>query len=149
MNYSKALKEVYIILRFLGRDIIDKIPRNFMKFVEQHMDKNYIFFIDENIPIESQNFSNETLGIISLIYRDYIASEEERKKVLKEDIDRLNKVQAELSEKYNYDNLFKNKSKNQNFDDNNIINNTDLIIYEEKWYIRILSMLFKLFKKSK
>lgn len=149
INYSKALKEVYIILRFFGKDIIDKIPINFMKFIEENMNKNYIFFIDEKVPIESQNFLNETLGIISLIYRDYIASEEERKKILEEDADRINKVQAELSEKYNYDNIFKTKSKNEKFNDAEIINNTDLTIYEEKWYKRILNTLFKLFKKSK
>ena len=143
-DYSKAFKEVYIILRFFGKEIIDKIPISMMNFIEENMDKNYIFFINEKIPIESQNFRNETLGIISLIYRDYIASEEERKKIIENDVARLNKFQADLSQKYNYDNLFKNK--NKNVDDNEY--STELTIYKEKWYIKIFNTLFKLFKKN-
>ena len=146
-DYSKAFKEVYIILRVFGNEIIDKIPIRMMNFIEENMEKNYIFFINEKIPIESQNFRNETLGIISLIYRDYIASKEERKKIIEDDTDSLNKLQAELSEKYNYDNLFKNESKNKNVDDNGAYS-TELTIYEEKWYIKILNAIFKLFKKN-
>ena len=145
-NYNKAFKEVYIILKSMGDDILNRIPTKLMILIEEHMDKNYIFILDENSPIESQELLNETLGIISLIYRDYIASEEERKKLLEEDKNRLKNLETELSEKYNYNNLFKEKKiKNEE----EILNNIELIVYEEKWYIKILSKLSNLFKKSK
>ena len=35
------------------------------------MDKDYFFVLDENIELEEQELMDETLGIISLIWRDY------------------------------------------------------------------------------
>lgn len=142
--YSKAFKEVYIILNSFGKEITDKIPASMMNFIEEHMDKNYIFFMDEKIPIESQNFKDETLGIISLIYRDYIASEEERKKMVEDDESRLNKLQVELSEKYNYDNLFKNRVDEEI---EHTSNNEKIIEYKESAVKKIISKIKGFFHK--
>lgn len=108
-NYGKACKEVYIILQSLGDEIICKIPKKVIKFIEENMDKDYWFTIDSSIPIESQDFLEETLGIISLIYRDYICTPEEKKMLILQDTNRIKETEKLLNEKYNNDNLFNKK----------------------------------------
>ena len=141
-NYSKAFKEVYIILKAMGEDVINMIPKEFIEFLENNMEKNYIFILNDNIPIEYQTFLKETLGIISLIYRDYIISEEERKKMYMEDAEKLKEVEKILDEKYEYNNLFKNKKKEY------MVNTQEIVVYEEKWYKKIFMKLRKLFKSK-
>lgn len=108
-NYGKACKEVYIILQSLGDEIICKIPKKVIKFIEENMDKDYWFTIDSSIPIESQDFLEETLGIISLIYRDYICTPEEKKMLILQDTNRIKETEKLLNEKYNNNNLFNKK----------------------------------------
>lgn len=108
-NYGKACKEVYIILQSLGDEIICKIPKKVIKFIEENMDKDYWFTIDSSIPIESQDFLEETLGIISLIYRDYICTPEEKEMLILQDKNRIKEAEKLLNEKYNNDNLFNKK----------------------------------------
>lgn len=84
-NYRKAFKEVYMILKSVGKEIQDKIPTSFMNFIEENMDKNYFFMLDDVIPLEEQLFMDETLGIISLIWRDYLCTNEEKEKIRKQD----------------------------------------------------------------
>ena len=108
-NYGKACKEVYIILQSLGDEIICKIPKKVIKFIEENMDKDYWFTIDSSIPIESQDFLEETLGIISLIYRDYICTPKEKEMLILQDKNRIKEAEKLLNEKYNNDNLFNKK----------------------------------------
>ena len=126
-NYGKACKEVYIILQSLGDEIICKIPKKVIKFIEENMDKDYWFTIDSSIPIESQNFLEETLVIISLIYRDYICTPAEKEMLILQDKNKIKEAEKLLNEKYNNDNLFNKKvPKKENIyltekEDNNIL----------------------------
>ncbi len=106
-NYKKALKQVYMILKFVGKDITDKIPIDMLNFIEENMDKDYFFVLDENIELEEQELMDETLGIISLIWRDYLCSDEERKKLQAEDSERQKQFENEQRKKYNPDSIFK------------------------------------------
>lgn len=111
-NYKKALKQVYMILKFVGKDITDKIPIDMLNFIEENMDKDYFFVLDENIELEEQELMDETLGIISLIWRDYLCSDEERKKLQAEDSERQKQFENEQRKKYNPDNIFKRMDEN-------------------------------------
>lgn len=111
-NYGKALKQVYMILKSMGKEIRDKIPDEMLNFIEENMDKEYFFILDENIDLEEQNFMPETLGIISLIWRDYLCSDEERERLQAEDIERQKQIEEERREKYNPDNIFKKIDEN-------------------------------------
>ena len=111
-NYKKALKQVYMILKSLGKDIIDKIPIDMLNFIEENMDKDYFFVLDENIELEEQELMDETLGIISLIWRDYLCSDEERKKLQAEDSERQKQFENEQRKKYNPDKIFKKMDEN-------------------------------------
>lgn len=112
-NYGKAFKEVYMILKSIDDDVRKKIPIEFLTFIEENMDINYFFLLDQTIPLEEQTFMDETLGIISLIWRDYLCSDEEKKQMQMRDAQTLKDMQFQIEEdlrkKYNIDNLFRNK----------------------------------------
>lgn len=61
----------------------------------------------------------------------------------------MKKVEEELREKYNVDNLFKNRQKIQEDEQVQQSNNSLLVIEEEKWYKKIFNIIKNLFKKSK
>ncbi len=79
-NYSKALKEVYILLQHVEKETKNKIPKDMQELIEKNMDKEYIFKFNEGASLSEQKFSNEALGLISVLYSKYICNEEERKK---------------------------------------------------------------------
>ena len=107
-TYTKAYVEILEIINYMGQDYKKKIPIKLLKFFEENKDLNYEF------KLESLNLSNtflfETLSILALIEQRYWATDEEREilnKALKEN---EQKYQEDLREKYNPDNLFKNKN---------------------------------------
>ena len=55
----------------------------------------------------------DTRAILSLIYRDYICEETEKEILLKKDNEEINKYEEKLKEKYNIDNILKNRRKEQ------------------------------------
>lgn len=52
---------------------------------------------------------HETRVLLSLIYRDYICKAEERKQLLQNDVDEIKREEEYLKEKYNVDNIFKER----------------------------------------
>ena len=79
-NNYKALKEVYVVLNNIDEEIKNKIPKEMLELIEDNMDKNYDFKLDENVRLSEQKFMDETLGLISVLYSKYICDEEEKKK---------------------------------------------------------------------
>ena len=139
-KYTKAFKEIYIILNRASRDELDKIPKSFIEFIENNMD------VDYNPKIEfNENFENsvleETLLLLALIYRDYLVSKEERTKLLEKEEEKL----EELKESYNVENLF-NKRKQDNENNSGNIEQQLMVIKEEKWYKKILNKIMQIFK---
>ena len=104
---KEAFSEVYdIIYNF---EINNKIPKNFIELIDNNRDKQYKVNIDYTKSINDQELQKGTRVILALIYRDYLCSIEERECLIKQDKEILEKIEKEKREKYNYDNLFKNK----------------------------------------
>ena len=103
MKYSIAFEEVYEIFKLMTRELLNKIPIEFQKIIEEERDKNYFANIQE--PIENCKLTNETIILLGLIYRDFLCMPEERKKLQENEARELNEIQAEienkLKEKYN------------------------------------------------
>lgn len=139
-KYTKAFKEIYIILNRASSDELDKIPKSFIEFIENNMDVNHNPKIEFN-----ENFENsvleETLLLLALIYRDYLISKEERSILLKKEEEKL----EELKESYNVENLF-NKRKQDNEEHSGNMQQQLIVIKEEKWYKKISNKILKIFK---
>ena len=91
-----------------------QIPVSFLNFIKQNKKENHINNINPYLKIEEQNISEEVKAIMALIYRSYIASEEEKKEYQRKDKADLEKLEEEKRQKYSADNLFKNQEKDSN-----------------------------------
>ncbi len=105
-EYSLAMSEVLCIIDQSKEDYKSKIPQSFINFIKENADSTYTPSFDVNIPIKNLKLKKETKGILALIYRSYICSEEEKKEydlLLRENDE---KVQQELKEKYDVYKMF-------------------------------------------
>ncbi len=112
-KYRDGLAEVDIILGFADQESLDKIPESFKTFIIENKSK-YISKIDPQKSLEEQKLLYETKVILSIMYRDYWSSEEEREQILLNEKEELEKIENLSKNKYNYENLFKNAQKIQN-----------------------------------
>ncbi|MCI6265540.1 MAG: hypothetical protein MR598_01675 [Erysipelotrichaceae bacterium] len=143
---KKAVSEVIEILNHTDKEIVEKIPQKFIDFLFENEDKNYI----PNIDFYDENWENfiqeDTQAILALLYRDYIVSEDEKTKLLKDEQEEKLKLENELREKYNPDNIFKKKNTEENIQ----INNVQLAeIKETSWFKRALEKIMKFFGRKK
>ncbi len=109
IEYQNALAEVDMILKIMEKDMINKIPDSFLKFVEQKKSKSYIPNLNMDLSLNEQNLLKETRAILSLIYRSFLCNPNESKKLKIDDNIELKIKQIELNEKFSYENLFKKR----------------------------------------
>lgn len=112
-EYKEAFTEVNEIIKMMPIELVNKIPSKFREMIVEEKYKNYIPDIKE--PIEKCKLKNETIIILGLIYRDFLCSPDERKKLQEKDARELQEVEKaieeEIREKYNPDDIFKNRNK--------------------------------------
>lgn len=148
-EYKEAFTEVNEIIKMMPDELTNKIPSKFKEMLEDERDKEYSPNIQE--PLEKQKLKNETIIILGLIYRDFLCSSDEKRKLQEKDARELQEVQKaleeELREKYNPDDIFKKKNKNkgevQNFEETAIA-----VVQEEKWYKKIFNLIRSLFQRK-
>ena len=83
MEISRVYSEVYEILNVLGSDYIKKLPSNLYEHIMSKRDKKCVIEYDINVPIEEQNFCNETLDLIAYLNLHYWCDEKEKIELLK------------------------------------------------------------------
>lgn len=128
IEFREALTEVSEVLKYTDEDVVNQIPKSFIRFIEENKDKDYAFNIDENKTLENQNLKQSTREIIALIYRSYIATPEEKEEFKIKDREEQRRIEEEKAKKYDPNNIFKNdnnlseSNSNVNSKENNTIN---------------------------
>lgn len=105
-KYSNALKEVYIILENSENSIKEKIPKKLKEFIVKNMNQEYKPQIDFNNKNWKNSIMKETKQFLAVLYRDYIIDKTKRKLLLQEELEQEERVQNQLKEKYNAENIF-------------------------------------------
>lgn len=144
--YREAFSEIDEIFKLMPISFINKIPTKFRDMIHNEKSKEYQPIIEE--PLENYTLKDETIIILSLIYRDFLCSKEEKERLKMRDVQRMKEVEEELREKYNVDNLFKNRQKGQEYEQVQT-NNSLLVIEEKKWYKKIFNIIKRFFSKGK
>ncbi len=142
----KVFSEVLEILAHTEDEVFYKIPKKFITFLIDNKDEEYEPTIDFSKDNWDDMILEDTKGLLALIYRDYITSPEEREQLIKEE----EQLEEELREKYNPDNVFKNrkKEKEEIIIENN--ENTQLMVISElPWYKRLYQKILSFFGKKK
>lgn len=148
---KEIYSEVYSVLNMLGDSYITKLPSSLYKMIKEEKLKEYNPDYDSNIALEQQNIRKESISMIALFHLNYWCNSEEEKNELKT-LFKANeeKYQAEIREKYNPDDIFKNKKQNYIEETKHTEENTSMIaVQEEKWYKKIFNLIKNLFKKVK
>lgn len=155
--YRKSFKEVYVILNKCSKEDYDKIPKNFMKVIEDNMDKDYSYTMNEDNNIFAQPMLRETMALLSIIYRDFWASKEEREKIVAYQQQEKKVIEEKKRNAYNVDNIFKKQIYNNTLKPKNNINeenkvvvkDTAIVKYNKNNFIKKIWMKFiELFKRK-
>ena len=113
-KYAVAYSEVLEILKHIPIEDYNKIPKNKIELFETYANNDHTFNYDTSKTLEEQNVSDITKGIIILLFRDYWATQIQRNKIIaKQNYDRI-KLEEKKKEKYNPNDIFKNKNTSTN-----------------------------------
>ena len=144
--YKEAFVEVSEVFKLMPKTMLDKIPNRFRQIIENEKSTTYTSNIKE--PLEQCTLKEETIIILSLIYRDFLCSKEEKERLQYRDAKKIKEAEDELREKYNPDNIFKNRDKANIDNTTEIQDNLSLVKYEEdKWYKKIFNIIKRIFRR--
>ena len=107
----RAYAEVDKILSFMQISYIEKVPKKLRELFKNEKLKDYDPNIDKNIPLNEQNLERKTYAILAMLNLNYWCNDEEKQELLKAYSNNDKKREEELREKYNPDNIFKNRIK--------------------------------------
>lgn len=151
-DLKQAFKETYVVLNTLDRKSLNKIPIDLINLIKNNMDTEYNFKVDYSKNLTEQDFSNTTLGIISIIYSKYLCSEEEKKKWETYDNFVLEKQEELKSKRFPKDNLFDktiNIEKIEN-SSNSISNEKNKIVeYKQNPFTKLINKIKAFLFKTK
>ena len=136
----KALSQVYGILSDFDDEDIEKIPLEIRCVISDNKDEDYSFSIDD-VNDDNSNLLDETKEILTYLYTEFLATEEE-KNVLK----KLEKIQSKpnvATDNNQYEDWnFYNKNKEEN-EERKVV---DLVEYKESLFSKIIHKIKKFFR---
>ena len=119
-EYAMAYKEVVEILKYVPDEDVKKIPEEKLEFYKTNMDNEYNYKLDMTKEFEEQEISDITKAILANLFRDYWATPYQKERIEeKENLD-LEKLEEEKREKYNPDNIFKEKKEENVIESSNL-----------------------------
>ncbi len=107
--FPKAYKEVLEILKYIPIDEYNKIPEDIIQNMKKKHDNQYQYEVTNLENFKEQPMLRETEAILSVLYRDYWATTEERKKIREKEKSEIEVLEIEKRQKYNPDDLFKKR----------------------------------------
>ena len=144
--YEEALTEVEEVIKLMPIDLVSKIPAQFRQTISENKATNYKVVIKE--PLEEQKLKKETIAILGLIYRDFLASPEEREQLQMKDAEELKKIEQRMQEQYDIENIFEKKKRKKRLENDQ--DSKDLTLYKGPNFLSKLFNIIKgIFKKNK
>ena len=142
MEYSEldiVGSEVYQILNLIPKDKYYKIPKKIVDIFDKYKNNKIELKIDMSKSFADQNLNQKTKDIMFAIALDYWLTDEERKK----SIEKMKLNEEKAKEKYNVENIFKEKSKS--VVQNEKEDNKKLIAKNETFLQRIFNKIKQFF----
>lgn len=78
IEYSEAVSETLEILKYMDDELLNKIPLDIIKKLKEKKSETYVNKFDEKDGIDVNKISERTKNILAVLYRDYIANEQEK-----------------------------------------------------------------------
>lgn len=144
-KYANAYTEVYEILNCLDKAEYNKIPVELLEVFEENRNLDYEYEINEEQDLIKQPMLRETKAILLNIFRDYLATPEQSKKIkqwLQADREYLEK---QKQERYG-NNVFENNGKKE-CNTNKVEVQLPIDIKKQSIFQKIINKLKNIFKR--
>ncbi len=109
IEYIQANTEIKCLLKYFPINYIKKLPTKLLKMIYRNSDEKYNIDVDLKKDLKNQNISKKTKDMLAVLTYNYWSSETEKKDIIERLNENENNYQEELREKYNPDNIFKNR----------------------------------------
>lgn len=146
--YRNSFKEVYEILKNTEKELLAKIPTKFINFIKDNMNENYETNIQNNLDIDKQILLKETEAILSLIYRSYWATDEEKQEFAKKDMQQAFEIEEKKKEQFHGKDINEVFEKRKNLN-KLIIDNNLMVIKKQNFINRLFKKIIDILKKDK
>lgn len=150
-RYREASVDVLDILNHMSLTEQEKVSKKFIDFLKENSSEDYVSNLDYTKSLDEMELSDETRGLISIMYRNYWCTAEEKKELDAKFIENEMKRQEELRERFNPDNVFGSSSKSESSEkiESNSSEETSIINVEKKEGIisKIINFIKGLFSK--
>lgn len=133
--------EIGCLLKYFPNSFIEKLPNKLLEIINSKADRKYLIDVDTDKSINEQNISNKTKMILAVLTYNYWSNEKQKNIIRKKLYDNEEIYQRKLSEKYNPDNLFKNKEPKVE----TIENLVAMVEYKESIFTKIKNWLKRTF----
>lgn len=145
-NIMDAYAEIDILLNYIPKEYKDEIPIELQNMFKNKKSLEYEPNININNPFNKEKLRRETLVILAILqYNFWYKTNEEKEKLKKLLGENEIKYQNELKEKYNVDNIFKNKK----YDSENLKNtNLPVQIRKKTLFEKIIYKIKRIFNKT-
>ena len=144
-NRKNAYAEVYTILQELNEEEYNKIPPEVIKTIEANRNEEYEYELDDELDLKDQPMLPETKAILFNLFRDYLATPEQKAKIIRMQNEARQKNELKKQQMYNTD-VFANKPKENLTENNN--ETTQIVEYRESILKRILNKIKSFFIKN-
>ena len=144
--YRNSFKEVYEILENTENELLAKIPTKFMNFIKENMNENYKTNMQQDVDIDKQPLLKETEAVLSLIYRSYWATDEEKQEFAIKDQQEFIKEDEKKKEQYQGKDIYQVFEERKNISKITIDNNL-MVIKKDNFIKRLLNKVLSIFKK--
>lgn len=146
-NRKKAYTEVYKILQKLNEEEYNKIPPEIIKSIKINRDEKYNYELDSTLTLKEQTMLPETKAILFNIFRDYLATPEQKSKIIRTQNQKRLENELRKQKIYNSD-IFANKQKDNVVQNNPTNKSMQTIQKEENILKKIINKIRTLFMKK-
>lgn len=143
-NRKNAYAEVYTILQELTEEEYNKIPPKVIKTIEANRNEEYEYELDDELELKDQPMLSETKAILFNLFRDYLATPEQKAKIIRMQNEARQKNELKKQQRYNTD-VFANKPKENQSSSNN--ETMQIVEYKENFFKKILNKIKSFFIK--
>ena len=143
-----AYSEIFEILSLMEEEDKEKVPQEVRDFFEEQRMKEYKPKIRTDIPLTEQNLRRETVVLLTILVIHYWCDSEEEKQSFIDELEKNEKIKKEIQEKYNPDNLFKNRKKTKEDVVMEQVENVEMIQYKENLFTKLKKWFEKMFNKK-
>lgn len=143
--------EVYAILNMLGKEYIDKLPKDIYNIIEEEKSSEYNPVYATTVALDRQVVKKESISIIAFLHLNYWCNEEEKIKLRELFDENEDKYQEELKQQEEQEVEQENEEIQ---DDNNEIEIgkefLSMIVYKEENFVqKIFNKIRRLFSRKK